>query len=90
MTTVWIVPHSRKSSLTLNVLSQNNHHVHPSSIAISPSSGRDVINANHWTVTQHACHAMMVIRVMVMVVVWNVILVNVVSQTHHPQQHLIA
>ena len=86
MTTVWIVPQSIISFLNLNVISQSNHHVHPSSIAISPSSGRDVINANQWTVTQHACHAMRVIRVMVMVVVWNVILVNVVLQTHHPQQ----
>ena len=84
MTIVWIVPHSIKSSLPLNVISHRNHHVQPSSIAISPSSGRDVINANHWTRTQHACHAMRVIRVMVMVVVWNVILVNVVLQTHHP------
>ena len=83
MTTVWIVPHSIKSSLPLNVFSQHNHHVLPSSNAISPSSGRDVINASQWTNTHHACHAMMVTRVMVMVVVWNVILVNAVFQTHH-------
>ena len=86
MATVWIVPHSIKSSLNLNVISQHNPHVLLQSIVISPSSGRDVINANQWTVTQHACHAMRVIRVMVMVVVWNVILVNVVLQTHHLQQ----
>ena len=84
MATVWIVPHSIKSSLPLNVFSQNNHHVLPSSNVTNPSSGRHVINATQWTNTHHACHAMMATRVMDMVVVWNVILMNVVLQTHHP------
>ena len=90
MSTVWIVPHSIKSSLPLNVISQHNHHVLTSSNATNTSSGSIVINASQWTNTHHACHAILVIRVMVMVVVWNVILVKCVVQTHHPQQHLIA
>jgi hypothetical protein len=89
MTTVWIVPSSKQSSLAIFVNSLNRTHVLLSFNVISPSSGGDVINVSQWRKGQDVKHVTMVIRVMGMVVVFHVHLMNAVLQTQYPPQELI-
>ena len=74
----------------MSVTSLNRHHVLMSLNAISPSSGRDVINVIQWSQEQDVRHATMVIRVMGMEVVFHVHLMNVVLRTqHHLLHHIV-
>ena len=83
MTTAWIVLSSKPSTLTLSVISLNSTHVLMPLNAISPSSGRDVINVIQWSHGQDVRHVTMVTRVMGMEVVFHVHLMNVVLRTQH-------
>ena len=73
----------------MSVNSLNRTHVLMSLNAISPSSGRDVINVIQWSREQDVRHVMLVTRVMGMEVVFHVHLMNVVLRIQYSLFHIV-